>query len=153
MLLVSFKVVSVENEAVLLYVNYAGTCKSICSNNLMFNIWYSFCHCKVQFLWCTFQMHFCMGTRHFQKVILRMKLFLSLYYFTCHIANIRVWKYVFTHASKSKFLTLAALVSFVWRSCSTHVALVSLVSHSCCTRVALVGVALVVLVSRTRMVK
>ena len=78
-----------------------------------------------------------METRHFQKVVFRMNLFLSLQSFTCHKVNIRVWKYLFTRAIiKNKvfpsFLTrvvCVALMSHSFRSCSTRVALVS---HSCC---------------------
>ena len=44
--------------------NYAGTCKGICSYNLVFVV--------------NFSNAFVMGTRHFRKVVLRMKLFLSL---------------------------------------------------------------------------
>ena len=56
--------------------------------------------------------------------------------------------------TKSKFITLVALMLFVLHSCRTRVALVALVSlmsHTCCTRVA--RVALVSSLSGTRVVK
>ena len=105
-----------------------------------------------------------MEKRHFQKIILRMKLFLSLQFFTCHIVvNIRVWKYVFTRVvikikTFNSCRTRVTLVSFLQHSCRTSVALVLLVSHSCRTIVAFVlhlcciRVALVLLVSGTRVV-
>ena len=102
-----------------------------------------------------------------KKIILRMKLFLSLQFFTCHIVvNIRVWKYVFTRVvikiktfnSCRTRVVRVALVSHSCRSCSTRVALVS---HSCCSYLTLVArllhscctcVAFVSLVSGTRVV-
>ena len=120
-LLVSYKVVCF----------LAGTCKGICSYNLVCNFLIQLCHYKVQFLWFTFQMHFGMGTKHFYKLVLRMKLFLSLQSLICHIANIRVCENIFSTCSlsKSKFLTRVALVSNSCRSCRTRVVQVW---HSCC---------------------
>ena len=102
-----------------------------------------------------------METRHFQKVVLRMKLFLPLQSFICHIGCKNM--FLLMSLSKSKFFTRVALVSFVQYSCRTCVvrvgschtcvALVLLVSHSCCqchTRVAFVSP--VSLVSGTRVV-
>ena len=72
-----------------------------------------------------------MEKRHFQKVILRMKLFLSLQSFTCHIVNIRVWKYV--------FICFVIKIK-VFHSCRTRIVSVALVSlcHACVARVMLV---------------
>ena len=88
-----------------------------------------------------------MERRHFQKVVLRMKLFLSLQSFNCHTENIRVSEYVFTRdVIKIKTFhsccTRAALVLLVqhsYYSSLTRVASVALVLHMCCscrTRVA-----------------
>ena len=67
-----------------------------------------------------------MGKRHFQKVVLRMKLFLSLWSFTCHIVNKRVRKYVFTRVViKIKIFHLRR----------TRIVSAALVLHSCHTRV------------------
>ena len=73
-----------------------------------------------------------METRDFQMVVLRMKLFLRLQSFTCHIVNIRVLIYVFTNV---------VIKIKVFHTCRTHVLRVAIVSHSCRTRV--VRVALV----------
>ena len=70
-----------------------------------------------------------METRHFQKVVLSMKLFLSLQSFICHIVNIRVWEYVFTSV---------VIKIKIFQSCCTRVVRVALVSRMCCTRVPLV---------------
>ena len=91
-----------------------------------------------------------METKHFQKVVHRIKLFLALQSFSCHFVNIRVYKYVFTHvAIKIKIfhscrtrVFRVALLSLSCLSCSTRVALVL---HSCClclTRVASVTLVL-----------
>ena len=91
--------------------NYAGTYKDIFSYNLVYNLWYRFCHCKVQFLWCTFQTHFGMETRDFQKVVLRTELFLSLYSFICKYRCLKIRFY----------------------SCSYQNQIFSIVLHSCCS--------------------
>ena len=70
-----------------------------------------------------------METRHFQKLVLRMK----LQSFTCHIVNMRVLKYVFTR------FVFKIKIFHSCRSCSTRVAIVSFVQHSCCTCVAIVS--------------
>ena len=138
MLLVSHKMVFIENEAGLLCVTMRERAKAFAATILCTTFWYSFCHHRVQFLWCTFQRHFGMRTRHFQKVVLRMKLFPSLQSFICHIANIEVWKYVFTrviikikifHSCRARAVPVA-FVSYFCRSCNTRV---RLVSHSCCS--------------------
>ena len=77
-----------------------------------------------------------METRHLQKVVVRMKLFLPLQSFTCHIVNIRVLKYDFTRV---------AIKIKIFYSCRTRVVRVALVSHSC--RSCLIRVASVAIVS------
>ena len=89
-----------------------------------------------------------MEKRHFQKVVLRMKLFLSLQSFTCHIVNIRVRKYVFTRfVTKSKFFTRVVRLALVSHSCHQCITRVALVSHSC--HQCLILVASVALVSHS----
>ena len=133
MLLVSYKVVFIENEAVLLCVTIWECARVFAATISCVTFWYSFYHYKVHILWSTFQMHFGMGTRHFQKVILRMKLFLSLQSFICHVANIGVWKYVFT---------CVVIKIKISHSCRTRVVRVVLVSHSCWTLLARVSLVL-----------
>ena len=155
MLLVSCKVVCVENEALLLCLTMRERASAFAATIQCVTFLYSFCHYKVQFLWCTFQMHFGMGTRHFQKVVFRMKLF-SPCNLSFAIQLIQGCENLFSlmSLSKSKFLTRVALVSFVQHSCRFCVALVSLVSHSCCTRVVCVALlSFVSLVSGTRVIK
>lgn len=57
---------------------------------------YSLCHWKCKFLWCTFRTHFSIGTRNFQNVVLKMKLFLSFVIFHLQLflsCNIVVWMF------------------------------------------------------------
>ena len=98
----------------------------------------------------------------FPKVVLRMKLFLSLQSFTCHL-QYRVVFHLCSYQNQNLFIRVA-LVSFVQHSCrtrvvratfvlhlrSTRVAFVSFVSHSCGIRVT--RIALVSLVSGTLVV-
>ena len=95
------------------------------------------------------------GIRHFQKVVFRIELFLSLSSFTFHVASIRLWKYVSNHVvikiktfqSFRSHVVHVALVSHSSASCSTRVAFMSFVSHSycsCCTRVRFVFLVLLV---------
>ena len=143
--------VFIENEAVLLLVTMWKCEKAFAATIYCITFWYSFWHYKVQFFWCTYQTYFGMETRLFQKIILRMQLFLSLWSFICYIRNIGVWKYVFPRAvfkikifqsrrsrvgrvalmsrSCRSFLTCVALMSFVLRLCRTRFARVW---HSCC---------------------
>ena len=126
MFLVSHKVVFIKNEAVLLRLTMRERARGFAATIYCITFWFSFCYYKVQFLWYTFQMHFLMGTTHFQKLVLRMKLFLSLLSFFCHIANAGVWHVVARVVIKIKIFHSC-------RSCSTRVirvALMSLVSSS-----------------------
>ena len=58
--------------------NYARTSKGIGSHNLVYNFLVQLLLLQSSILWFTFQRHFGMGTRHFQKVDFRMKLLLSM---------------------------------------------------------------------------
>ena len=78
MLLLSQSVFFIENEGVSLCVTMKERARVFAATVWCITFWYSFCHYKVQFLWCTFQAHFGMGTSHFQKVVIRMKLFVFL---------------------------------------------------------------------------
>ena len=128
--------VFIKNKTALLCVTMRKHTRTFGYTIYYITFWYSFCHYKDQFLWCTFGM----GTRHFQKVVLKMKLFLSLLSFTCYTVNIGVWKYVFLRVViKIKVFYLCRTrvirVARVSPSCHTRVALVSLVPKLCCTRV------------------
>ena len=115
MLLVSHKVIFIENEAVTMR-NYAGMCKDICSFNLDCNFLIQLLPLQNSVSVMHFSNAFGMETRHLQKVVLKMKLFLSLQSFICH--------YVFTCVA-IKIKNFHSCIRVV------RVALVSLVSHSC----------------------
>ena len=78
-----------------------------------------------QFLWCTFQLRFIMGTRHFQKVVVRMKWFVPNN-LSFDIQLIQGCENIssLVSLSKSKFFTRAAIVSHSCYSCLTRVACV-----------------------------
>ena len=102
-----------------------------------------------------------MEKRHFQKVVLRMKLFLSLVFhlpyskykgvkicfYSCRYQNQNFS--LVSHSYRTRVVSVA-LVSHLCRTPVAGVSLVLLVSHSCCIHVACV--ALVSLVSGTRIV-
>ena len=136
MLLVSHKVVFILNETVFLCVTMRECAMTFAATIQCVTFWYSFCHYKVQFLWCTFQMNFGIGKRHFQKVVLRMNCS-SPYNLLFAILLILGCENMFSVVSllKSNFSTHFALVSQSRRSCSNFVALVS---HSCRSGLALV---------------
>ena len=67
-----------KNEATLLSLTIRERAKVFAATIQCIAFWYSFCHYKAQFLWCTFETHFGVETRHFQNVVLGIKLFLSL---------------------------------------------------------------------------
>ena len=120
-------------------------------------LWCSFYHQKFSFCGALFKRILAWKWDISKKCFLewRMKLFLSLQSFTCHIVNIRVWKYVLTSAViKIKTFhscrTCVVCVALVLHSCHTCIALALLVLHSCCIRVA--RVALVSLVSGIRFI-
>ena len=127
--------------------NYAGTCKGICSYNLVYNFLIQLLPLKSSL----FVVHFSNAFWHgISKAVCRMKLFLSLQSSTCHIQGCENM-FLLVSLSKSKFFTRVVLVSFVQHSYCTCAALVSIVSQSrclCCVRVACVS--LVLLVSGAR---
>ena len=127
--LVSQKKVLIEREAALL-VTMLERARAFAVIIQCRIFGYIFCHFKVQFLWCTFQMHFGIGMRHFQKAVLRMKFFLSVQFFIYHIVNIGVRKYV---------STCVVIKIKIFYSCRTRVVRVLIVLLSCCTCVALVA--------------
>ena len=138
MLLDTHKVIFIKSEALLLCAVMWERAKALAATIQFITFWYSFCDYKIRFLHCTFQTHFDIGTRHSQKVVLKMILLLSLQSFICHIANIGVWKCIFTglimkikifHSYHARVVRVA-LVSHSCRSCSTRVTHVSFVSHS-----------------------
>ena len=134
--------------------NSAGTCRNICSYNLVYNFLIQFLPLKSLVFVVHFLNAFWHGKKTFPKgssqyEIVPLLVVFHLPYGKC----IGVKMFLPVSLSKSKFFTRVALVLFVQhlcrncRSCLTRVALVSLVSHSCCIRVACV--ALVSLVSGT----
>ena len=130
MLLDTHKVIFIKSEALLLCAVMWERAKALAATIQFITFWYSFCDYKIRFLHCTFQTHFDIGTRHSQKVVLKMILLLSLQSF--------IWKYIFTglimkikifHSYHARVVRVA-LVSHSCRSCSTRVTHVSFVSHS-----------------------
>ena len=106
--------------------NYAGMCQGICSHKLVCDFLLQLLSFQSSVFVVHFSNAFWHGNNAFPKVVLGMKLFLSLQSFTCHIVNIGVSKYVFTFVViRTKNFSL---VSHSRRSCSTRVAVVSLVS-------------------------
>ena len=136
MLLVSHKMFVFENEAALLCVTMRERARVFAARIQCKTFLYNFCYFKIQFLWCTFQAHFGVGLRHFQKVVLRMKLF-SLCNLSLSYRQNRGGKICFhsCHYQNQNF----SLVSHSCRSCTTLVALAPLMSHSCCTCVTCVA--------------
>ena len=99
MLLILYKVVFVENEAVLLCVIMRKRAGTFAATVYCITLWYSVCRYKVHFLWCSFQTRFGNGKVAFPKSgSFKIKLFLFLWSIICYVANacIGVWKYVFT---------------------------------------------------------
>ena len=92
---------------------------------------------KVQFLRCTFQMHFGVGTRHFEKIVLKMILLLSSQSFICHLANIGVKICFHSCCYENQNFSV---ISHSFCSCNTCVTVVLFVEHTCWTRVACVSV-------------
>ena len=74
-----------------------------------------------------------MEKRHFQEVVVRMKLFLSFY--LCRYQNQNFSFVLQMCCSCSTCVSLVLLAQHLRHTCITRVSLVSLVSHSCCTRV------------------
>ena len=122
--------------------NYAGTCKSICSYNLVYNFLMQLFPLKSLVFAVHFLNAFWHGQETFPKSSSQNVIVLLLIVFHLPHSKYKGLKmFLLVPLSKSKFFTCVTLVSFV---CSTRVALVSLVQHSCCT-----CVGLVLLVSRS----
>ena len=129
--------------------SYAGTCKGIFQLQSSASVYFfdiAFAITYFSFCGALFKRILPWGIRHFQKVVFRIELFLSLSSFTFHVASIRLWKYVSNHVvikiktfqSFRSHVVHVALVSHSSPSCSTRVAFMSFVSHSycsCCTHV------------------
>ena len=129
--------------------NYAGTCKGICSYNLVYKFLTQLLPLKSSVFVVHFSNAFWHGNEAFPKVSSQNEIVPLLVIFHLPYSKYRgVKMFLLVSLSKSKFFTRVTLVSFVQHSCRTCVALVSLVSHSCCARV--VSVTLLSLVSGTR---
>ena len=131
--------------------NYAGTCKGICSNNLV----YKFSVQRLPLKSSVFVVHFSNALWHgyeaFPKVSSQNEIVPLLVIFHLPYSKYRSVKICFyscryqnqnfslvSHSCRS-CSTCVVFVSFVQHSCCTCGALVSLVSHSCRTRVASVS--------------
>ena len=118
--------------------NFAGTCKGISGYNLVYNFFIQLLRLQSSAFVVQFQTHFGMETIHFQKAVLRMKLFFS---FAIQLIQGCENMSSLVLLGKPKCFTRVALWSFVQHSCRTLVVRVALLLHSCCqclTRVALV---------------
>ena len=117
-----------KQGCVLLWVTNQERARAFAATIQWITFRYSFCH-KVQFLWCTFQTHFGMGTSLFRKLVLRMKLFLSLKSFIC-CKLIQGCENIF-HLCRyqNQNFSLASHPRRLW---NTLVTFASLLSQSCC---------------------
>ena len=104
--------------------NYEGMWKSPVemSYNLVYNFWHSFCLLQSSVFMVHFLNVFWHGNGTFPEGSSWMKLFHSLKSFICYIANILVWKYIFT---------LVFVKIKIFHLCHTRVVRVTLLSHSC----------------------
>ena len=136
------KIVFIENEVALLCVTMREHARaSTCTYSLVYNFLTYFLPLKSSVFVVHFLNPFWHGNKAFPKLVLRMKLFVSLLSFTYHIVNVGVWKYVFTRVIiKIKifhsYRTRVVCVALMSHLCLTRVALVSLSCRSCRTRVA-----------------
>ena len=113
--------------------NYAGTCKGICSYNLVYNFLIQLLPLKNSVFVVHFSNAFSYGNEAFAKVSSQNEIvpLLVIFHFS-YCENM----FLLVSLSKSKFLTRVALVSLVQhscRSCLTRVASVTLLSHLCCS--------------------
>ena len=132
----SHKKVFIKNEAVLLYITMKERARAPpCSYNLVYNFLINLLPLKSSVFVVLFSNAFWHGNETFQKVVLRMKLFLYLKSFTCHVVNIRVWKCFCSCSYQNQNFSL---VSHSCRLCSARVALVLHWCSLCLTRVACV---------------
>ena len=130
--------------------NYAGTCKGICSYNLIYNVLIQLLPLKSLVFVVHFLNAFWHGNETFPKGSSQYEIVPLLVVFHLPYSKYKGVKICFyscryqnqsfslmSHSCRS-CSTRVVLVSFVQHSCRTCVALVLLVSHSCCTRVAFV---------------
>ena len=130
--------------------NYAGTCKGICSYNLVYNFLMQLFPLKSLVFVVHFLNAFWHGNETFPKGSSQYEIVPLLVVFHLPYSKYKGVKICFyscryqnqsfslmSHSCRS-CSTRVVLVSFVQHSCRTCVALVLLVSHSCCTRVAFV---------------
>ena len=112
--------------------NYAGTCKGICSNNLVYNFLIQFLPLKNLVFVVHFSNAFWHGNEAFPKISSQNEIVPLLVIFHLPYSKYGgVKMFLLVSLSKSKFFTRVvrvALVSHSCRSCSSRVALVS---HSC----------------------
>ena len=124
--------------------NYAGTCKGICSYNLIYNVLIQLLPLKSLVFVVHFLNAFWDGNQTFPNGSPQYEIFplfvafhlpyskhkgVKICFYPRHYLNQNfslVW-----HSCRS-CSTRVALVPFVQRLCCTHVACVSLLSHSCC---------------------
>ena len=113
--------------------NYAGTCKGICSYNLVYNFLIQLLPLKNSVFVVHFSNAFSYGNEAFAKVSSQNEIvpLLVIFHFS-YCENM----FLLVSLSKSKIFTCVALMSFVQYSCLTRVVRVTLVLHLCCTRVA-----------------
>ena len=113
--------------------NYAGTCKGICSYNLVYNFLIQLLPLQSSVFVVHFSNAFWYGNEAFPKG--------SSCCSPCSLSFvtqlIQGYENIFSlvSLSKSKFLTRVVRVARVSHLCRTYVAFVLLVSHSCCSRV------------------
>ena len=123
--------------------NYAGTCKGICSYNLVYNFLMQLFPLKSLVFVVHFLNAFWHGKETFPKSSSQNEIVPLLIVFHLPYGKYKgVEMFLLVSLSKSKFFACVALVSVVQHSCRTRVVSVSLVSHSCryCrTRVAFVS--------------
>ena len=71
--MVLYKIIFLKNMVVYNCVTMRKRARAFEATIQCITFLYTFCHWKVQFLWCTFQTHFSIGRRHFQNMVLRLK--------------------------------------------------------------------------------
>ena len=110
--------------------NYAGTCKGICSYNLVYNFLIQLLPLKSSVFVVHFSNAFWHGNKAFPKVSSQNEIVPLLIVFHLSYSKYRGVKICFYSCryQNQNF----SLVVYSCRSCSTIVAVVSVVSHSCC---------------------
>ena len=117
--------------------NYAGTCKGICSYNLVYNFLIQLLPLKSSVFVVHFSNAFWHGNKAFPKVSSQNKIVPLLVIFHLSCSKYRGVKICFylCHYQNQNF----SLVSHSCRSCSIRAVHVSFVQHLCCTWVACVS--------------